>query len=126
MRIMKKVETTVCYLCGKSLSPPVNVDHPVMKQLFAPEIRRNHNVSQLITFDVHKNCNTAYRSDEDYFVLSLVPFAPGSVAGNAIYAKALADFRAGEQSSAHDDGAERVRPQSERPRASGWQSREAI
>jgi hypothetical protein len=94
---MKKVQTTICYLCGKPLSPPTNVDHPVMQQIFAPEIRQRYNVSKLITFDVHEACNTAYRSDEDYFVKSLMPFARGSEAGNAIYTKALADFRTGKQ-----------------------------
>jgi hypothetical protein len=94
---MKKVAITICYLCGKPLCPPTNVDHPVMKQLFAPEIRQKHNVSQLITFDVHKACNTAYQSDEDYFVRSLMPFARGSEAGNAIYKKARHEFRTGKQ-----------------------------
>ena len=77
---MKKVGTTIYYLCGKPLNPPTNVDHPVMQQLFAPELRRKHNISQLITFDVHEACNTAYKSDEDYFVRSLLPFARGSAA----------------------------------------------
>jgi hypothetical protein len=73
------------------------VDHPVMQQLFAPDIRRKHNVSKLITFNTHQACNAAYQSDEDYFVRSLMPFARGSVAGNAIYAKVLNDFRTGKQ-----------------------------
>jgi hypothetical protein len=94
---MQIVETTICYLCGKSLAPPTNVDHPVMQQIFAPEIRRKHNVSRLITLEVHQPCNTAYKDDEDYFVHTLMPFARGSEAGNAIYAKALNDFRAGKQ-----------------------------
>src|ERR1700733_2527330 len=94
---MKKLETSTCYLCGKPLSHPMNVDHPVMQQLFAPKIRRKHNVSKLITLDVHQACNTGYHSDEDYFVRSLMLFARGSEAGNAIYAKALDDFRDGKQ-----------------------------
>jgi hypothetical protein len=94
---MKRVETKICYLCGKPLAPPANVDHPVMQQLFAPEIRRKHNISKLITFEVHQACNTAYQSDEDYFVRSLLPFARGSVAGNAIYTKVLHEFRTGKQ-----------------------------
>ena len=53
-RIVKKIVSTLCYLCGKPLDPPINADHPVMQQLFAPEIRRKYNVSQLITLDVHK------------------------------------------------------------------------
>ena len=96
-RRVKKVATTTCYLCGKPLIPPINADHPVMQQLFAPEIRRTHNLAKLITLDVHRACNTAYKADEDYFVRSLMPFARGSVAGNAIYAKVLGDFRAGKQ-----------------------------
>jgi hypothetical protein len=94
---MKKLQTTICYLCGKSLSQPTNVDHPVMQQIFAPEIRRKHNVSQLLTLEVHKACNTGYHGDEDYFVRSLMPFARGSEAGDAIYAKVLNDFRIGRQ-----------------------------
>jgi hypothetical protein len=94
---MKKVVSTLCYLCGKPLAEPINADHPVMQQLFPPEIRRRYNVSQLITLDVHKACNTAYQDDEDYFVRTLMPFARGSEAGNAIYAKVLGDFRTGKQ-----------------------------
>ena len=94
---MKKVETTICYLCGKPLCPPTNVDHPVMKQIFAPEIRRKHKVTKLLTLEVHQACNTAYKNDEDYFVHTLMPFARGTEAGNAIYAKVLNDFRIGEQ-----------------------------
>jgi hypothetical protein len=93
----KKKATTVCYLCGKPLVPPTNADHPVMQQIFAPEIRHRHNISQLITFPVHVPCNTAYKSDEDYFVRTLMPFARGSEAGDAIYAKALKDYRAGRE-----------------------------
>jgi hypothetical protein len=94
---MKKVLTTVCYLCGKPLVPPTNADHPVMKQLFAPKIRHKYNISKLLTLDVHKSCNTAYHSDEDYFVRTLMPFARGSEAGNAVYAKVLNDYRAGKE-----------------------------
>ena len=91
---MKKVETTIC---GKSLCPPTNADHPVMQQIFAPEIRRKHKVTKLLTLEVHQACNTAYKNDEDYFVRTLMPFARGTEAGNAIYAKVLNDFRIGKQ-----------------------------
>jgi len=94
---MKKLSTTVCYLCGKPLVPSTNVDHPIMQQIFAPEIRRKHNISRLITLEVHQSCNTSYKRDEDYFVRTLIPFARGSEAGNAIYAKALNDYRIGKQ-----------------------------
>jgi hypothetical protein len=94
---VKKVVSPLCYLCGEPLVPPINVDHPIMQQLFAPAIRQKYNVSQLVTLDVHKACNTAYKDDEDYFVRTLMPFAPGSEAGNAIYAKVLGDFEKGKQ-----------------------------
>jgi len=68
-----------------------------MQQLFAPEIRRTYKPTQLITLDVHKACNTSYKLDEDYFVRTLMPFARGSIAGNAIYAKVLNDYRGGKQ-----------------------------
>jgi hypothetical protein len=77
---MKKILTDICYLCGRPLAPPTNTDHPVMQQLFAPEIRRKYNISQLLTLDVHKSCNTGYKRDEDYFVRTLMPFARGSTA----------------------------------------------
>src|SRR5215831_3142276 len=94
---MKKVLTNICYLCGKPLGPPTNADHPVMQQLFAPEIRRKYNISKLLALDVHKSCNTAYKHDEDYFVRTLMPFARGSESGNAIYAKVLNDYRVGKE-----------------------------
>ena len=94
---MKKALTNICYLCGKPLVPPTNADHPVMQQLFAPEIRRKYNISKLLTLDVHKSCNTAYKHDEDYFVRTLMPFARGSESGNAIYAKVLNDYRVGKE-----------------------------
>ena len=68
-----------------------------MQQLFAPEIRRKYNISKLLTLDVHKSCNTAYKHDEDYFVRTLMPFARGSESGNAIYAKVLNDYRVGKE-----------------------------
>jgi len=94
---MKKVETTICYLCGKPLCPPTNKDHPVMQQIFAPEIRKKHKITKLLTLDVHKACNTAYKNDEEYFVHTLMPFARGTEAGNAIYTKVLKNFRSGKQ-----------------------------
>jgi hypothetical protein len=84
---MKAVPTTICYLCGKPLVPPTNDDHPIMRQLYAPELRRKYNNLQLLTLKVHVPCNTSYKQDEDYFVHTFMPFARGSEAGNAIYAK---------------------------------------
>ena len=113
---MKKLSTTVCYLCGKPLVPSTNVDHPIMQQIFAPEIRRKHNISRLI-----QSCNTSYKRDEDYFVRTLIPFARGSEAGNAIYAKALNDYRIGKQVPLTKKSFERIRPKPKWANSSGRQ-----
>lgn len=68
-----------------------------MQQIFAPDLRRKYNISKLLTLEVHEACNAAYKKDEDYFVRTLMPFARGSEAGNAIYAKVLKDYRGGKQ-----------------------------
>lgn len=96
---MKAVPTTTCYLCGKLLAWPTNGDHPIMQQLFAPELRRKYNVSQLVTLEVHESCNTAYKKDEDYFVQTLTPFARGSEAGNAIFNKVIEAYHRGKEVS---------------------------
>jgi hypothetical protein len=89
----------LCYLCGEPLAEPVSDDHVPMKQLFAPEIRKKHNPSHLLTIPVHDRCNKSYQLDEDYFVYSLMPFAPGSYSGTALYQKALQDYRGGNSTS---------------------------
>ena len=50
---------------------------------------------QLLTIPVHADCNKAYQYDEDYFVHTLMPFAPKSYAGRAIYNDVLQKFRGG-------------------------------
>ncbi len=83
-----------CYLCGRLLCAPTSVDHVPPKQLFAPAIREAHDL-QLLTIPVHADCNKAYQYDEDYFVHTLMPFAPKSYAGRAIYNDVLQKFRGG-------------------------------
>jgi hypothetical protein len=85
----------ICYLCGEPLAEPVSNDHVPMQQLFARELRKKHKPSNLLTIPVHDRCNKSYQVDEDYFVHSLMPFAPGSYSGNAFYQKALRDYRDG-------------------------------
>ena len=80
-----------CYLCGRPLSGPTSRDHYPPLTLFSRKIRQQHNLSQLITFRVHKDCNASYQSDEKYFKAAMAPFARGSVAGDAIYEKFIAD-----------------------------------
>lgn len=85
----------LCYLCGEPLvGRPVNRDHVPPDQIFAKALRRDHALS-LTTVPVHRDCNSAYKLDEEYFVQTLVPFARGSVAGNAIFAKTIEEFHAG-------------------------------
>lgn len=84
---------TLCYLCGRPLSEPTNKDHCPPKALFARETLQHHNLSQLLTFRVHKECNASYQDDEAYFKATLVPFAPGSVAGDSIFKEFIAGSR---------------------------------
>ena len=76
---------THCYLCGGPLSESTNNDHCPPLALFSKEIRQQHNLSQLITIPVHQSCNSSYQEDEQYFQAELIPFAPGSVAGDSSY-----------------------------------------
>lgn len=79
-------ETRLCYLCGKLLCPPTNVDHVPMQQLWTPEIRKLHSPN-LVTIKVHKSCNQLYQLDEEYFVASIMPFSKGTYAGESHYRK---------------------------------------
>lgn len=85
----------ICYLCAEPLTGSINVDHVPPKQLFAPNLRQKHNPSKLITIRVHAACNKAYGRDEEYFVQTLVPFARGSYAGNAMINKTVTEFHRG-------------------------------
>lgn len=80
-----------CYLCGRPLSCPTSKDHCPPRALFTPEIRQQYNLSRLITLPVHRDCNESYSNDEEYFIATLVPFAPGSEAGNSIFNKLIGD-----------------------------------
>jgi hypothetical protein len=87
-------EFDVCYLCGQELDAPIDWDHVPPKQLYAPEIRKLHS-PQLLTIPVHARCNKSFQRDEDYFVHTIMPFARGSYAGNALYQKTVDTFREG-------------------------------
>src|SRR5690242_10793659 len=85
----------LCYLCGHPLTKPVNADHVPAQQMFQPDLRKEHGPLQLLTSPVHTACNSAYKADEDYFVHTLMPFARGTVAGDAVYRHVLTAYRAG-------------------------------
>src|SRR5438270_716368 len=85
----------LCYLCGGPLTKPKNNDHVPAQQMFPPALRKAHGPLQLLTIPVHTKCNSAYKADEDYFVHTLMPFARGTVAGDAVYHQVLSAYRAG-------------------------------
>jgi hypothetical protein len=84
-----------CYLCGKPLAPPVNMDHVPPRLFFASEIRREYKLTKLLTLPVHQDCNSAWRLDEEYFVHTLLPLARGSTSGEAAHKDFMARYRAG-------------------------------
>lgn len=84
-----------CYLCGNDLFDPVNRDHVPPRRFFAPEIRKQFAV-QLITLPTHAACNERWRLDEEYFVHTLLPFARGSISGDALWRDGIARFTRGE------------------------------
>jgi hypothetical protein len=83
---VKHRDITDCYLCGKPLGAPINVDHVPPSMFFAKELRKRYKLTKLITIPVHAGCNTAWQMDEEYFVSTLLPFVRGSASGNALWA----------------------------------------
>lgn len=90
--------TPVCYLCGELVREDVSDDHVPPKQFFAPIIRKNENLDQLVTLPTHKACNEAYARDEEYLTWALAPIAAGSPAADAVVAHHASTFRAGRRS----------------------------
>ena len=86
-------DPTHCYLCGRPLSNPTSKDHCPPRALFSRELRREHNLSRLLTIPVHKECNASYQLDEDYFIATITPLAPGSVAGDSIFKERMKGAR---------------------------------
>jgi hypothetical protein len=71
MKRIKQSEPQICYLCGKTLlGGDINRDHVPPKQFYPSEILSNFNLN-LLTLPVHKNCNSSYKHDEDYFCASM-------------------------------------------------------
>ncbi len=60
------------------------MDHVPPRQFYASSLRRELNLSQLVTIPAHGVCNRSFERDEEYFTWSLSPLAVGSVAGNAL------------------------------------------
>ncbi|MBN1848712.1 MAG: hypothetical protein JW932_09020 [Deltaproteobacteria bacterium] len=85
----------ICYICGKAIEENLTSDHVPPQQIFAQSIRREYNLSQLITLTTHRECNENYRLDEDYFAWSLAPIAMGSSTADAVINHHAKEFRAG-------------------------------
>jgi hypothetical protein len=92
MRQSKRMIPTHCYLCGKPLAPPTNVDHVPPKLFFPDELRKGLN---LLTIPTHAACNEAWRLDEEYLVHTLLPFARGSQSGDAAIRQSFRKYKEG-------------------------------
>jgi hypothetical protein len=68
---MKLPRGQVCYLCGHAIADGEawNRDHVPPQRFFGQAVRAEHN-PQLEWLYTHTTCNSAYRDDEDYFVVS--------------------------------------------------------
>lgn len=86
----------LCYLCGRPLdgSEPEDRDHVPPAQFFAKAIRRPYKV-QLTVLPTHMACNASFNLDEHYFWHTLVPMGRGSIAGSAVWNKAVSDYHEG-------------------------------
>ena len=96
---MRLQKITTCYLCGRPLSgrkEDEDDDHVPPKQLLAKELRRKYQI-RLITLRTHRACNASYNLDEEYFKHCFIPFAIGSEAGDAIWRKAVSEYRSGKK-----------------------------
>jgi hypothetical protein len=88
-------ETKPCYLCGEPLRGPTNKDHIRPHFYFAPAIRKQYGLTELVTTRVHSHCNTSYQMDEEYLAYTLMPYIRKSEAGLSLYNDILAKFRRG-------------------------------
>jgi hypothetical protein len=65
---------TVCYLCGQQIDGDWNRDHIPPQRMFGKRIKRIL-TPQLQWLPTHVACNSSYRADEEYVILSLFPTA---------------------------------------------------
>ena len=74
-----------CYLCGELIAPTDewNTDHVPPKRFFARSVRRALNPI-LDGLPTHTACNTSMKTDEEYFVESMIPTMAGSTSGRAV------------------------------------------
>src|ERR1700675_2934222 len=92
---MSQLDHANCYLCGEALTEPINRDHVPPSLFFASELRKQFNISELITLPTHSACNARWKLDEEYFVHTLLPLARGSISGDALWRDCMARFERG-------------------------------
>lgn len=81
----RRLSMTICYLCGEPIAvEDMSRDHLPPAQFFPKAVRRSQNLDGLITIPAHKRCNTAYRSDEEYFLWSVGPLTGEGPIGDAL------------------------------------------
>ena len=85
----------ICYLCCKPIKDKATADHVPPQQIYAPEVRKEHNLDSLATLPTHKECNESYRLDEDYFVWTLAPIASKTRVADAVVRHHAKKFRSG-------------------------------
>jgi hypothetical protein len=94
---MASIKARTCYLCGEALTGDKrleNDDHVPPQQLLTKSLRRKYRI-KFITLPTHSVCNSSYSLDEEYFTHCLIPFGKGSEAGDAIWLKAMDDYKSG-------------------------------
>ena len=91
----------VCYLCGNQIDGAPSRDHVPPQQLFAPAVRREHNVSALVTLPTHPDCNGAYNLDEEYTVRALAIPVYDSPTARAVVDHGWAKARRGSSVGLH-------------------------
>ena len=67
-----------------------------LRQLYAKSVRKEHSPN-LLTIQVHADCNASYQHDEDYFVNTLAPLAYQTYGGRAFLQDVFAKYKAGEK-----------------------------
>jgi hypothetical protein len=76
----------ICYLCGLPIAPdqPWNRDHVPPERVFGKRVRQEHAVD-LKWLPTHAVCNTAFKDDEEYFVVSLAGHHQQTATGRAVW-----------------------------------------
>ena len=91
---MRTPPVSICVSLGESLVGDVDDDHVPPRQLHAKELRKTYGLN-LLTIPTHRACNRAFQLDEEYFVHSLAPVAPGSTSGKAVLGDLFRQYRTG-------------------------------